>query len=416
MTSRPLVLTTAFVTCLWMGLAATAEAQTQTRFPGMDRNNDGQITREEWRGSDRSFQTHDWNNDGVLSGDEVRPGAQRNSNWETADHDPNRFERNISWTESGFSNLDHNRDGRLTTNEWHYDLETFRRIDRDRNNAISRSEFIGAASNDDRGDNFDDLDWNNNGTVERAEWHGGLDEFRWLDRNSDGVLSRFEVAGADNSFDTYDQFQSLDYDRDGAISRAEWHWSRNSFTQRDTNRDGVLSRREFDASGGSPGNAAGVGTLGPRQPDRARQQSAALDRHRHHPARRRCGHAERQRPDSDEQRSRRHGHARRLAARAQGAGCTDPESTGGRLDRQDRRLPADVHRRPHAGDRSGEREAVPRRQRRSPAGQPRRIRRDGGRAIADAVVTIAEPGGTPTPPGSWQRAPHASIIEPCPIP
>jgi len=262
MTSRPLVLTTAFVTCLWMGLAAAAEAQAQTRFPGLDRNNDGQITREEWRGSDRSFQTHDWNNDGVLSGDEVRPGAQRNSNWETADHDPNRFERNISWTESGFSNLDHNRDGRLTTNEWHYDLETFRRIDRDRNNAISRSEFIGAASDDDRGDNFDDLDANNNGTVERAEWHGGLDEFRWLDRNSDGVLSRFEVAGADNSFDAYDQFQSLDYDRDGAISRAEWHWSRNSFTQRDTNRDGVLSKREFDASGGSPGNTAGVGTSG----------------------------------------------------------------------------------------------------------------------------------------------------------
>jgi Ca2+-binding EF-hand superfamily protein len=262
MTSRPLVLTTVYVTCLWMGLAVTAEAQTQTRFPGMDRNNDGRITREEWRGSDRSFQNHDWNSDGVLAGDEIRPGAQRNSNWETADHDPNRFERNISWTESGFSNLDHNRDGRLTTNEWHYDLETFRRIDRDRNNAVSRSEFIGAASNDDRGDNFDDLDWNNNGTVERSEWHGGLDEFRWLDRNSDGVLSRFEVAGADNSFDTYDQFQNLDYDRDGAISHAEWHWSRNSFTQRDTNRDGVLSRREFDASGGSPGNTAGAGASG----------------------------------------------------------------------------------------------------------------------------------------------------------
>ena len=260
MTSRPLVLTTAFATCLWMGLAATAEAQPQTRFPGMDRNNDGQITREEWRGSNRSFQNHDWNGDGVLSGDEVRPGAQRNSSWETADHDPNRFERNISWTAAGFANLDHNRDGRLTTNEWHYDLETFRRIDRDRDNAITRPEFIGESANDDRGDNFDDLDWNNNGTVERSEWHGGPDEFRWLDRNSDGVLSRYEVAGSDNSFDTYDQFQNLDYDRDGAISQAEWHWSRNSFTERDTNRDGVLSRREFDASGGSPGATGGTAT------------------------------------------------------------------------------------------------------------------------------------------------------------
>jgi Ca2+-binding EF-hand superfamily protein len=263
MTSHRLV-TTFSAVALLSGLmapvaAATAEAQARTRFADMDRNNDGRVTREEWRGSDRSFETHDWNGDGVLSGDEVRPGAQRNSDWETADHDPNRFERNISWTASGFSNLDHNRDGRLTTNEWHFDLETFRRIDRDRDNAITRPEFLGESANDDRGDNFDDLDWNNNGTVERAEWHGGVDEFRWLDRNSDGVLSRYEVAGADNSFDTDDQFQRLDYDRDGAISREEWHWSRNSFSQRDTNRDGVLSRREFDASGGSPGATPGGG-------------------------------------------------------------------------------------------------------------------------------------------------------------
>ncbi|HEV2843474.1 MAG TPA: hypothetical protein VG477_01400, partial [Thermoanaerobaculia bacterium] len=36
------------------------------RFAGMDRNRDGQITRSEWRGNDRSFAQHDWNGDGVL--------------------------------------------------------------------------------------------------------------------------------------------------------------------------------------------------------------------------------------------------------------------------------------------------------------------------------------------------------------
>src|SRR5678815_3623144 len=34
------------------------------RFAEMDENGDGVITRAEWRGSARSFATHDWNGDG----------------------------------------------------------------------------------------------------------------------------------------------------------------------------------------------------------------------------------------------------------------------------------------------------------------------------------------------------------------
>lgn len=47
------------------------------RFRGMDRNRDGVIERSEWRGSETSFEQHDWNHDGRLSGDELRPGAPR---------------------------------------------------------------------------------------------------------------------------------------------------------------------------------------------------------------------------------------------------------------------------------------------------------------------------------------------------
>jgi peptidoglycan hydrolase-like protein with peptidoglycan-binding domain len=49
----------------------------QMKFHGMDANNDGVITRQEYPGDDRSFANHDWNGDGVLSGEEVRPGARR---------------------------------------------------------------------------------------------------------------------------------------------------------------------------------------------------------------------------------------------------------------------------------------------------------------------------------------------------
>ncbi len=59
--------------------------------------------------------------------------------------------------------------------------------------------------------------------------------------------------------DTWDEFATLDYDRNGSIARNEWHWSNVTFNQRDANRDGMLSRREFEMSGGAPGAVATSG-------------------------------------------------------------------------------------------------------------------------------------------------------------
>ncbi|HYB93870.1 MAG TPA: hypothetical protein VEC39_02780 [Vicinamibacterales bacterium] len=264
MFSRTLVLTFGSLALASLSLsstpvATTVEAQAlRNRFQGMDRNNDGIITRDEWRGSPRSFENHDWNGDGRLSGEEVRPGARRMQEWEQADHGPNWRERNLSWTKGGFTNLDHDRDGRLTPNEWHYDPESFRRADQNNDNALTLPEFLGENWDDDRGDNFDDLDYNNDGFVVRDEWHGGNQEFRALDRNNDGRLSRFEVVGSQPPLTKYDEFADLDFDRSGTITRNEWHWSNVSFNQRDTNRDGTLSRAEYNAGGGSPA----VGAIG----------------------------------------------------------------------------------------------------------------------------------------------------------
>jgi YD repeat-containing protein len=271
MSSRSLVLT--FSSLALVGLCqvatpvvTTADAQSRPvnriRFAEMDRNNDGVITRQEWNGSDRSFEVHDWNGDGRLSGNEVRAGAQRDT--DLADHNPNQFERNLNWTRTNFTSLDHNRDNRLSVNEWHFDMETFRRVDRDRNDVISLQEFLGEGVDDLRSDNFDDIDRNNNGRIERAEWYGGAADFTWLDKNRDGVLTRYEVAGSQASLDTFDEFNNLDFDRDGRLERAEWHWSNASFTQRDTNRDGILSRAEFDRAGGTPGNATQNTQIGTR--------------------------------------------------------------------------------------------------------------------------------------------------------
>ena len=162
---------------------ATAEPQrprAQMRFRAMDTNNDGRITRAEWRGNDRSFRNHDWNKDGMLSGDEIRVGAVPPRN--------NQIENGFyEWTRAGFRSVDANRDNRITRNEWNYDYELFLRADRNRDNVLTLAEFLGSESVDlDREDRFTDLDTNNNGLIERREWHGTRDAFVWLDRDNDG--------------------------------------------------------------------------------------------------------------------------------------------------------------------------------------------------------------------------------------
>ena len=71
--------------------------------------------------------------------------------------------------------LDRNSDSRISANEWYYGPEFFRRADRDRNGVAERRGVQGQATpvwDDDRDDRFDNLDMNNNGRVERGEWHG----------------------------------------------------------------------------------------------------------------------------------------------------------------------------------------------------------------------------------------------------
>ena len=55
------------------GGAATAGCDSRQ----LDANRNGAIERSEWNGTAASFNVHDWNGDGVLSGEEVRVGGRR---------------------------------------------------------------------------------------------------------------------------------------------------------------------------------------------------------------------------------------------------------------------------------------------------------------------------------------------------
>jgi Ca2+-binding EF-hand superfamily protein len=248
------VLAIALVLAIACGQIAAAQRGRAMRFQGMDRDNDGRISRAEWNGSDQSFKVHDWNGDGVLSGEEVRPGARRVERQDRErDFDtPDREYQFDDWTVRGFNGIDHNRDNRITADEWHFDRESFRRTDHNQDGVISRSEFLSedAEQDDDREDRFTYLDVNRDNGISRAEWHGTRANFDMLDDNRDGVLTRAEVLGAEPPPDL---FTSVDVNRNGTIARDEWHWSPGSFDRLDKNRDGRLTPEEF--SGTVPGAA-----------------------------------------------------------------------------------------------------------------------------------------------------------------
>jgi hypothetical protein len=114
------------------GNIATSNPVGPRRFRAMDRNNDGAISRNEWRGSGQSFEVHDWNNDGVLAGDEVNEAVAR-SGRTVDDENFDRVDR--------FEYLDVNNNGRIEAREWHGTVVAFNRLDTNRDNILTAAEF-----------------------------------------------------------------------------------------------------------------------------------------------------------------------------------------------------------------------------------------------------------------------------------
>jgi Ca2+-binding EF-hand superfamily protein len=169
--------------------ASQSRANRDMRFPSLDLNRDGVISRGEWRGNANAFRVRDWNNDGVLSGEEVRLGANPPAD------------------------------------------------------SVEGRDF--SMSPDDR---FGYLDLNNDGVVTEQEWDGSLDTFDRFDRNRDGRLTRSEIG----SVRPPAAFRSIDTNGDGRVTMTEWPWSRRTFIQQDTDSNGAITPAEYRGGGNAP--------------------------------------------------------------------------------------------------------------------------------------------------------------------
>jgi len=206
-----------------------AKEKMNKKCQGMDRNKDGVITRQEWRVSiERSFDNHDRNGDGVLSGNEVGAGAP------CGEYDDQESRRS-----DPFGAFDRNNDGVISRSEWTGMVEDFNRLDDDQNGILSLEEFHERAGSD----RFSELDHNNDGVISRNEWHNTSRSFEGLDRNRDGKLNRDEFYNREQVRTAV--FYELDVNNDGMISRSEWRSDTETFNRLDTNRDNLLSENEF---------------------------------------------------------------------------------------------------------------------------------------------------------------------------
>jgi hypothetical protein len=191
-----------------------------------DSNNDGIITRAEWRGSARDA-VHGWNADGSLS-DEFGP---RPAQWgdRSIGFDTERVAVG-DWTKHSrisitIATAAFNSESGTTT--WSRSAASIRTT-----TDLSREEFLSTAQETTPGRQFR-LSRSRTATVRSTDRVAlSLEAFNWTDRNRDGVISETRrLAGGGRGSGL-----PASTSTDGRIEANEWHWSRRFV--RDLNRDG----------------------------------------------------------------------------------------------------------------------------------------------------------------------------------
>ncbi len=147
--------------------------------------------------------------------------------------------------------LDQDKDGYISRQEWEF---IFASQDGDEDQRLSREEIQGflrlsgnggeEGQDDGRLAAFERLDSNKNNRIDPPEWPGKAKDYRYLDSDHDGFLSREEFLSKNGRW-WNETFQNLDFNGDKVISRPEWLDSNTSFNRLDRDNNGAIDRGEF---------------------------------------------------------------------------------------------------------------------------------------------------------------------------
>jgi Ca2+-binding EF-hand superfamily protein len=144
----------------------------------LDANRDGYITKEEW---DRAFAKYDGNGDNRLSTEELQSFFPRKGNDEMRE----------TGRQAAFGRLDKNQNDLLERSEWPGKDRSFRHMDANRDGVINIEEFT-ATSVQWWNDEFENLDFDRNNAITRSEWLDSDASFDRLDRDHNGIIEKNE--------------------------------------------------------------------------------------------------------------------------------------------------------------------------------------------------------------------------------
>src|SRR5262245_8091912 len=277
----------------------------------LDADGDGAVSRAEWKGDPAGFDRMDANKDGRIAGEELRGGrregrGRREGGGLFADGNPMEFDKNADGKLSpkefstylfsrldadgdGFlvaqdlqgipfppryntgeegtgrerlmQDLDHDRDGKISAEEFVLPERLWRLFDRDRDDFVKPEELPRPGEGRGPGgrrlegleirsveEALSRMDANKDGELTAAEWTGPRQIFDRFDGDKDGKLSRSELeAGIEKGKaaglirEPDDFLARHDRNKDGKVTREEFDGPAEAFDRADTNGDGAIT-------------------------------------------------------------------------------------------------------------------------------------------------------------------------------